>query len=97
MGFIGATKFYPYYAGIMLAIHVFGFDALAALAAIIVSTVLWGTVHGNEGPGKTRLTTYTLITYRMGMGCMAALCGVLHRRHLMVWAIFAPKVSYCLY
>ena len=32
-------------------------------------------------------------TYRISVLTMSCLCALLHRRHLMVWAIFAPKVS----
>ena len=32
-------------------------------------------------------------TYRIFVLTMSCLCALLHRRHLMVWAIFAPKVS----
>ena len=32
-------------------------------------------------------------TYRMLVLTMSCYCAMIHRRHLMVWAIFAPKVS----
>ena len=32
-------------------------------------------------------------TYRMFVLTMSCYCAMIHRRHLMVWAIFAPKVS----
>lgn len=32
-------------------------------------------------------------TYRISVLTMSCMCAFLHRRHLMVWAVFAPKVS----
>jgi hypothetical protein len=32
-------------------------------------------------------------TYRVSVLTMSCMCAFLHRRHLMVWAVFAPKVS----
>lgn len=32
-------------------------------------------------------------TYRVCVLTMSCMCAFLHRRHLMVWAVFAPKVS----
>ena len=32
-------------------------------------------------------------TYKLLVLTMSCLCAFLHRRHLMVWAVFAPKVS----
>lgn len=34
----------------------------------------------------------TWSTYRLSVLTMSCCCALLHRRHLMVWAVFAPKV-----
>ena len=39
------------------------------------------------------LSLFVWGTYRMFVLTMSCYCAMLHRRHLMVWAIFAPKVS----
>ena len=43
---------------------------------------------------KIRITLlFVWGTYRMLVLTMSCYCTFLHRRHLMVWAVFAPKVS----
>ena len=39
------------------------------------------------------LSLFVWGTYRIFVLTMSCYCAMLHRRHLMVWAIFAPKVS----
>ena len=46
------------------------------------------------GPAPTRLLLLLYMTWQaVGTACATA-CAAVHRRHLMVWAIFAPKFCF---
>jgi GPI ethanolamine phosphate transferase membrane region len=40
------------------------------------------------------LCMYTWCAYRMFLLACSCGCALIHRRHLMVWAVFAPKVAF---
>lgn len=88
--------FHFFYAGALLICHMVGFDVLAAIAAVCVSRGL--DRSGSDGAAVdyevTRLTLMASLWNRILVGAVASACGLLHRRHLMVWAVFAPKILF---
>ena len=161
-GFIGAEKFYFFYAGILLSINTFGAELLFSLLFYFVfrftlfrelyddnfmssqnigseiqshvssensqiiekkiknSEIEIKIVESSKNRNKINVTTATNIsdinkikkesstfisneigfnfifvwgTYKLLVLTASCFCAFLHRRHLMVWAVFAPKVS----
>jgi hypothetical protein len=67
----------------MLAINTFGYDALFVLLALLTFKYLF--------PVDYRLHFQIPLLYRAIVLIGSVLAAGLHRRHLMVWAVFAPK------
>lgn len=91
-GFVGADKFHFAYAGTMVAVNTFGADLLA----VVVCAVL-GTLFASPADHLSRTcmsqTEWVVILYRTSglLGAMVAVTVL--REHLMLWAVFAPKVG----
>lgn len=85
-GFTGNDTFSFYPAGCLLALNTFGWDLLALLLV-----VAWTRTQraASQATALRPLLAYRLLLLLGACGCCA-----LHRRHLMVWAIFAPKLVF---
>jgi GPI ethanolamine phosphate transferase 3 subunit O len=109
-GFIGADRFDFKYAGTMLAINTFGAEVVVmAVVMVVVSMGAeyadrsgFTDKHRREENISSRakamstplLCMYTWCAYRMFLVACSCGCALIHRRHLMVWAVFAPKVAF---
>lgn len=81
VGFIGVSSFHFYYAGSCLLINTFGADILA----------LFLCVYTSECPSTSLRSFLSLRMMQTALSCLSA--WVL-RRHLMLWAVFAPKLFF---
>lgn len=81
VGFIGQKTFQFYYAGFALALNTFSSEVLLVLFFAMI-------------PRNFKLAMRFNLILRMSMVLMSAVVAFVLRRHLMVWAIFAPKVSF---
>ena len=87
-GFVGLPYFHFYWAGAMLALNTFGPDLLALLA-------LYTAVESAGGAGADRRTAAGAVSlYRQVLVFVSCLTALVLRRHLMVWALFAPKLAF---
>lgn len=86
-GFTGNDTFSFYPAGFLLALNTMGWDILSLLLA-----VGWTRAHRSALQAVTALRP--LLAYRLLLLLGACGCCALHRRHLMVWSIFAPKLVF---
>ncbi len=100
MGFVGSESFHFAYAGVCLALNTFGFDHMAAVAVHIVA-LRWEQKYGSGRDGKAigggrifRTLVGASLLYRMAMVLCGCASAALLRRHLMVWAVFAPKAAF---
>lgn len=86
-----------------MAMHVLGPDLLTIIGAFAiprlythVSQMAGGheskAVDNNAFEKISNGVLYGFLCHRLCLAAFATVCGLLHRRHLMVWAIFAPKV-----
>ncbi|KAL4173404.1 hypothetical protein KRP22_005359 [Phytophthora ramorum] len=83
-GFVGFDDFNFYVAGALLGFNTFGCFALAVLA------LPWLTLKHKPQFGGARML-FVFSAYFSLNALVSALFVALQRRHLMVWAIFAPK------
>lgn len=81
----------------MLIFHMIGFDLLAAIASLVGANRLLPKRVDSTRSLPVGAALGAMLGYRSMMGSVATLCGLLHRRHLMVWAVFAPKVIFLLF
>lgn len=109
-GFTGSHTFNFYYAGLCLAINTFGAFVLYTL--ILYAGALYlaiATTSSSASKGKISNRTvcavalvvhtivYVSITHQYTIVCVSCIGAAILRRHLMVWAVFAPKVrQHCL-
>ena len=89
-GFVGLPYFNYYYAGAMLALNTFGPDLLVLLALYLALAS-----KQEEEAQEARMTVAGAIClYRQAIVLVSSLTALVLRRHLMVWAIFAPKLAF---
>ncbi|CAI5715348.1 unnamed protein product [Peronospora destructor] len=81
-GFVGYDIFHFYAAGVLLGLNTFGCFALAVLA------LPWLSLKRNSD-GATAVLAFS--GYFSLNALVSTVFVALQRRHLMVWAIFAPK------
>lgn len=96
-GFIGLESFNFVYSGILLAINTFGCDVLV-LMALCVSSLRWHREGVTVKGATMRVGSFLMrvaLVYRIALVLFSCTAAALHRRHLMVWAVFAPKVGIC--
>lgn len=86
-GFVGFDLFDFYAAGALLGLNTFGCFALAALGLSWLS-------FSQRPPVLTTQTLLAFSGYFALNALVSTLFVALQRRHLMVWAIFAPKFIY---
>mmetsp|Transcript_15419 Transcript_15419/g.21168 ORF Transcript_15419/g.21168 Transcript_15419/m.21168 type:complete len:80 (-) Transcript_15419:404-643(-) len=73
-----------------LAVNTFGHDVLAIIGTYII---VYYSVTLLKSKSKLQETLIlSVVLYRLLLLCCSALAAALHKRHLMVWAVFAPKV-----
>ena len=80
-GFTLSDNFQFYTAGLCLAINTFGADALSYLCMFMCHS-------------QTDRVKSVSFVYRMTVLAGSTLCVLIHRRHLMVWTVFAPKLIF---
>ena len=99
VGFIGTDAFHFHYAGELLALNTFGYEIIGLLTAaaflLFVFESLAITTHAARKWRRTtlRLGALLLLAMYMSVALGSVLAAAVLRRHLMVWAVFAPKVS----
>ena len=91
-GFTGSDTFRFAPAGCLLALNTLGWDALALLLAVAWARRQQG--QGQATAAAARQALRPLVAYRLLLLLAACACCALHRRHLMVWAVFAPKLVF---
>ncbi|OWZ20857.1 GPI ethanolamine phosphate transferase [Phytophthora megakarya] len=84
-GFVGFDIFNFYVAGTLLGLNTFGCFALAVLA------LPWLNLQRHQPQSHTSKMLLAFSTYFSCNAAVSTLFVALQRRHLMVWAIFAPK------
>lgn len=79
-----------------LAVNTFGHDILAIIGVYIaVQHAVFNQPNRFAFKSKSKVQKtlmLSVVLYRLLLVCCSALAASLHRRHLMVWAVFAPKV-----
>ncbi len=101
------SEFNLYFAGLLVSIHVLGYELLGLFCALIIAMapckdetskakMLIANENKNCQPNLRFVKIYELFLYnRLFILICTFLCGFVHRRHLMVWSIFVPKVYFC--
>ncbi|RLN71970.1 hypothetical protein BBJ28_00013715 [Nothophytophthora sp. Chile5] len=84
-GFVGFDSFHFYAAGALLGLNSFGCYALAVLA------LPWLQLALERSRSRSTQTPLAFLGYFALNALVSTLFVALQRRHLMVWAIFAPK------
>ena len=94
-GFVGIDEFSFYASGAWLALNTFAAQLGLALAVPLVATGMTGA-QWHAGPAQSLLRglSLTCATVRTVNAFAALSSAALQRRHLMVWALFAPKVLF---
>ena len=100
-GFVGYDTFNFYYAGTLLALNTFGYDIVVLLALKLLPICLPHVTLGipfQEGDEPVSYNgTNALITavvYRLLITTCSVIGAFVLRRHLMIWAVFAPKLAF---
>jgi hypothetical protein len=109
-GFVGLQTFHFAYAGLCLMLNTAGpellavlllfvagqtFDAAATTAAnAAAANATTATTAAVPSATNTRLCLWIGVTHRIALIFSAAAAAAMHRRHLFVWAIFAPKLAF---
>ncbi|KAK1945478.1 GPI ethanolamine phosphate transferase 3 [Phytophthora citrophthora] len=88
-GFVGFDTFNFYAAGVLLGLNTFGCLALAVLALPWLNL----TQHQLKAEGESQFLLAFSAYFSLN-ALVSTLFVALQRRHLMVWAIFAPKFIY---
>ncbi len=94
VGFIGCDSFKYWYAGTALAANTFG--AICIEVLLLSLTSYWYQIATNKSnPDYSNMHLILLLSY-WGYRAYAMLCSAIAifvlRNHLMLWAVFAPKV-----
>ena len=87
-GFVGADTFHFGYAGSMLAANTFGYDIL------FICINFWGLLNFRDVIDIPSDIFCFALFYRSMVVIGSAFSAAIHRRHLMVWAVFAPKLIF---
>ena len=94
-GFVGIDEFNFYASGAWLALNTFAAQLGLALAVPLVAAGLSrGQRHVSPAQILLRGLSLTCTTVRTVNTFVALSSAALQRRHLMVWALFAPKVVF---
>jgi hypothetical protein len=90
-GLVGAHSFSYYWAGLLLTVNSFGMEFLC-----IALCIPWLAIVQRDMPRQQceRLLLHTLALYRVLVLLGSCLTAYQLRRHLMVWAVFAPKLAF---
>ena len=84
-GFVGMEEFEWYVSGALLSLNTFGPHMVMTIAAQA------GFTNPTSCEARRRTTCLTYMLVR-GLNAWVATCSAaIQRRHLMVWALFAPK------
>ena len=87
-GFILSDNFNFYMAGMMLSLNTFISEILAIVAILILANYLEHSYQMKE------IIILSITSFKLSTLLFSCLSSFLLRRHLMVWAIFAPKVIF---
>jgi phosphatidylinositol glycan class O len=81
--------------GVLLACETWSADILLAACAPMISAILHRGDKTQSMPSSIVVRVAQKITLVRTVPVLCSvLCAAVHRRHLMVWAIFAPKFVY---
>ena len=72
-------------------VHSVALVALETFAPIVLSLALLARLGRQAPPSMTKQILQTMSFAHQCRALMAVLCVALHRRHLLIWAVFAPK------
>ena len=93
--FTGFKTFHFYVMGALLACETWSADILLAACAPMISAILYRGDKTQSTPSSVVVRVAQKITLVRTVPVLCSvLCAAAHRRHLMVWAIFAPKFVY---
>ena len=87
-GFILTDSFNFYMAGLMLSLNTFISEILGIVAILILANYLEQSYQMKE------IIILSITSFKLSTLLFSCLSAFLLRRHLMVWAIFAPKVIF---
>ena len=101
-GLVGAAAFNHYWAGALLLLNTFGLDSFGLGLALSGLDLFWQNFDFDKSSRDVTLPkssflchcTQAFVVYRMFVVLCSTICALLLRRHLMVWAVFAPKLSF---
>jgi hypothetical protein len=88
-------------------VNTFGHEVITLLGIVRIGFILRDNValqvrNGGKLARATDVNGHSIyiwslqmyLLFRMMLLLCACLCGLIHRRHLMVWAIFVPKIIF---
>ena len=84
-GFVGVDEFNWYTSGALLALNTFGYPALITCAQHVRK------LRAERSIPQTCLSYLLVATLKT---CVATCSAAIQRRHLMVWALFAPRLLF---
>jgi phosphatidylinositol glycan class O len=87
-GFILTDSFNFYMAGLTLSLNTFISEILGIVIILILANYLEQSYQMKE------IIILSIILFKLSTLLFSCLSAFLLRRHLMVWAIFAPKVIF---
>jgi phosphatidylinositol glycan class O len=91
-GFILSDSFNFYTAGMMLAINTFISEVFGILIILVLVSYI-KRFDKNQGK-KKEMIILTITLFKLSTVFCSCLSAFILRRHLMVWAVFAPKVIF---
>jgi phosphatidylinositol glycan class O len=90
-GFIGIEEFSFFASGFLVALHTFSAEWLSVLMICVISSL----IAFRDSPNQPLFSSWQLISrFSLLHFCRVVFTTInvmIQRRHLMVWAIFAPK------
>lgn len=90
-GLVGTHAFSKLWAGLVLTVNSFGLEVI-----IVCIVVPWLSLLQRRLPREKceTLLLQALATYRTLVLLVSCITALVLRRHLMVWAVFAPKLAF---
>lgn len=81
---------------LLVAYNTFGTQIIAWLSCPLLSTAIHHPDASAAGPEKLdhAFTALLCLIWQGIAAVFASICAAVHRRHLMMWAIFAPKFCF---
>jgi hypothetical protein len=93
-GFVGANQFYFYYAGALVFFNTTAHEIITIIGVYRIDLLLSRRQDSEEPTLQHGIMMELYLLIRLLLLLCACVCGFIHRRHLMVWAIFVPKIIF---